>query len=266
MPELPDVETYRRHIEETALNRQIVDVVVNDERLLDGVSPQGLLQRLSRRTLVGTRRHGKHLLLELDDGSWMECHFGMSGRLRHLDADADDPTHDRVRLDFADGTHLAIISRRLFGHVRMVSDADTFVQGEQLGPDPLEDGLDEAAFRERLRSKSGTIKSALMDQSTLAGIGNVYSDEILFQAGVHPKRSVNDLSDDEVSRLFETMRRVFDTAIAGGAGWDDFPERTPKDFLLPQRRKGGTCPSCGGQVEAIKISGRTAWFCSACQH
>ncbi|NBC32582.1 MAG: DNA-formamidopyrimidine glycosylase [Alphaproteobacteria bacterium] len=265
MPELPDVETYRRHVEATSLNRQIIDVVVHDERLLDGVSPQGLLQRLAQRMLVGSRRHGKHLLLELDDGTWLECHFGMSGRLRHVAAGAEDPAHDRVRLDFADGSHLAIISRRLLGHVRVVSDAEAFLAGEQLGPDPLADGLDEGAFTDLLRAKSGTIKSALMDQGTLAGIGNVYSDEILFQAGIHPKRSAGALSDEEFGRLYREMRRVLETAIDQGAGWEDFPDRAPEDFLLARRHKGGTCPACGGPVEAIKISSRTAWFCPACQ-
>lgn len=266
MPELPDVETYRRHVEKTSLNRQIVDVLIRDERLLQGITPQGLLQRLAQRKFVGTRRHGKHLLLELDDGTWLECHFGMSGRLQHVAAEAEDPAYDRVRLDFADGSHLAIISRRMLGHVRAVQDADAFVEGEQLGPDPLQDGFGEGAFRAALSGKSGTVKSALMDQETLAGIGNVYSDEILFQAGIHPKRPVTELSDDAVSRLYAAMQRVLRTAIDKGAGWEDFPERAPDDFLLPQRHKGGTCPACGGAVEATKISGRTAWLCPHCQN
>lgn len=265
MPELPDVETYRRHVESTSLNRPIIDVIIRDERLLDGISSQLLLQQLVQRKIVGTRRHGKHLLLELDNGIWLECHFGMSGRLQHLGENAEDPAHDRVRLDFADGSHLAIVSRRMLGHVRTVQDADAFIEGEQLGPDPLQEGFGKGAFRAALSGKSGTIKSALMDQGTLAGIGNVYSDEILFQAGIHPKRPVTELSDDEVSRLDAAMRQVLETAIDEGAGWEDFPERAPAHFLLPQRHKGGTCPACGGQVESVKVSGRTAWLCPACQ-
>jgi formamidopyrimidine-DNA glycosylase len=104
-----------------------------------------------------------------------------------------------------------------------------------------------------------------MDQARLSGIGNVYSDEILFQAGLHPKATAGDLEAETVDRLYDTMRRVLEQAIDLGAGDPDFPDRAPKDWLLPHRNKGGRCPRCGGELVKATISGRSAWLCPGCQ-
>jgi formamidopyrimidine-DNA glycosylase len=111
----------------------------------------------------------------------------------------------------------------------------------------------------------GAIKAALMNQSRLAGIGNVFSDEILFQARLHPMTPVGKLDDKDIARLYRTMRRVLKVAIDKGAGAEDLPERLPKSFLLRQRQAGAKCPRCGGEIRTMKANGRTAYYCPRCQ-
>jgi formamidopyrimidine-DNA glycosylase len=265
MPELPDVENYRRHLEQTSLNREIAGVHVGDGRVLAGVSADGLHRRLRGRRFTGARRHGKHLLVSVDDGGWLVLHFGMTGRLHWFEPDGDDPKHDRVRFDFADGSHLAYVNQRLFGHVGLADDADAFIKGEDLGPDALDDAVDARTFAAALRGKRTSVKAALTDQSVLAGIGNVYADEILFQAGVHPKAPVRGLDEPTVHRLHGAMRRVLQTAIERGAGSEDLADRLPGQYLLRARGAGEACPRCGGEVRKEKISGRTGYYCPRCQ-
>jgi len=265
MPELPDVENYRRYLEETSLNREIAGAHVGDERVLADVSADGLGRRLTGHRFTGTRRHGKHLLVSLEDGGGLVLHFGMTGRLHWFGPDGDDPKHDRVRFDFRDGSHLAYVDQRLFGHVGLTDDADAFIEGERLGPDALDGAVDPGTFAAAVGSKRTSIKAALTDQSVLAGIGNVYADEILFQAGVHPKAPVQGLDDATMQGLHGAMRRVLQTAVDRGAGSEALFDRLPDGFLLRARGAGKACPRCGGEIRKEKISGRTGYYCPRCQ-
>lgn len=263
MPELPDVENYRRFLQRHALHKRIDGVKVESAKILKDVSAPKLARALKGREFESTRRHGKHLLASLDGGGWLAFHFGMTGRFERFRDGEEDPKHDRLRLDFAGGEHLAFINRRLLGRVELADDADDFVRGRSLGPDAL--SLDERGFAERLSAKRRAVKSALMDQSVLAGIGNVYSDEILYHAGLHPKTSTGDLDRRTLKRLHRTMRRVLETAVEKGAGSEDVERRVPRSWLLPRRRDGADCPRCGGRIEALKMQGRTAYLCPRCQ-
>lgn len=263
MPELPDVENYCRYLKRHGLHKKIEGVAVNAPRILKGVSGPGLERALKGRTLERARRHGKHLLAAVDDGHWLAFHFGMTGRFEHFREGEDDPAYDRLRLDFAGGEHLAYVNKRMLGRVELVGDAGDFVRGKKLGPDAA--AVDEPTFRERLRGKRGAIKSALMDQSLFAGIGNVYSDEILYHSKVHPRTNVAALDDAAVKQLYRAMRRVLDLAVKRGAGTEDVARQVPKTWLLPHRRRDATCPRCGGQIATLKVQGRTAYICPRCQ-
>jgi formamidopyrimidine-DNA glycosylase len=153
----------------------------------------------------------------------------------------------------------------MLGRVGLADDADVFVQAEELGPDALDPAFDLAAFAEATRGRRRDVKSVLMDQTLVAGIGNIYADEILFQAGLHPKTPVSALSEGQRRTLFERIRSVLEMAIACGAGAEQFLERLPDDYLLPQREKGGRCPRCGGAIATLKSGGRTSYFCPRCQ-
>lgn len=264
MPELPDVENYKRYLDATALGKHIDGVVVANAKVLRKVSAKAISERLTGRRMKDTRRHGKHLLVTLDDGGCMTIHFGMTGRLAYFETMADDPKHDRLRFDFAGGKHLAFDCQRMIGRVGLAESADAFIEQEKLGPDALDD-VDLACFRDLLAGRRGGIKAALMNQSLLAGIGNVYSDEILFHAGIDLRAAVEGLDGDTVATLHRSVRTVLRTAIDRGAGSEQLVERLPDGYLLPCREEGADCPRCGGKVHRAKIAGRTSYFCPSCQ-
>ena len=192
-------------------------------------------------------------------------HFGLNGALRHLDGSEAEPPYTRIRLDFDDGSHLAYINPRRLGAVGLVDDADSLIAAAELGPYALDPHFDLAAFQQILSRSRRDIKSVLMDQTAIAGIGNIYSDEILFQAGIHPKARAARLDSDTRKRLFRQVKCVLETAVERGAGAELAPSALPGSFLLPQRRKGGRCPRCGGEIRTVKFSGRTAYYCPHCQ-
>lgn len=263
MPELPDVENYRRYLEAHGLHQRIAHVEIDSEKILRDTPKTALCETLLGRELIRTHRHGKHLFAALDDGPWLMLHFGMTGYLAYFEAPDDDPKHDRLRLDFANGWRLAFVNQRLFGEAGIVDDPATFAADRELGPDAL--GLDAHAFTELLSHRRGQIKAALMDQSLIAGIGNVYSDEMLYQAGIHPKAQVDDLDAATVQTLHETMMRVLQIATAKGAGSDALIDRLPADWLLPRRKQGAKCPRCGGEIANITAASRQAYLCPQCQ-
>lgn len=263
MPELPDVENYGRYLERHGLHKRIDGVAVGSAKILRGISGRELGRMLEGHSLERTRRHGKHLLAAVDDGRWLAFHFGMTGRFAHFREGEPDPEHDRLRFDFSGGEHLAFVNQRLFGRVELVADAEGFIRGKKLGPDAL--AVDERTFRERLHAKRGAVKSALMDQSLLAGIGNVYSDEILYHANVHPGTPASKLGDRESRRVYRQMKRVLQMAVDKGAGTENVERRVPRTWLLPHRKRGADCPRCGGKVATLKMQSRTAYFCPGCQ-
>lgn len=263
MPELPDVENYARYLKATALHQRIADVHVASEKFLNDISPETLRRRLNGETFTGCRRHGKHLLVSLAGCGWLDSHFGMTGRLRYDKTDSDDRRYDRVRVAFDNGHHLAFVSKRLLGHLGLVEDADRFIEAQGLGPDAA--ALDRERFHAMLAHKRGKLKSALMDQGFIAGLGNVYSDEILFQARLAPTAETPRLSDDEIDRLFDAMTEVLQTAIDCGAGSEALLERLPARYLLRHREKGARCPRCGETIATRKVAGRTAYLCPFCQ-
>lgn len=265
MPELPDVELYKRHLDATCLGRTIRGVTVGDARILAEVSAAELAPRLEGARMTASRRHGKHLLVDVGPPGWLTLHFGMNGSLKHFTDGEADPTYDRVRFDFAGGHHLAYVNPRLLGRVGLVPDLDAFIAAEGLGPDALDLRFDLAAFELALDGRKRDVKSLLTDQEVLAGVGNIYSDEILFQAGINPRTRCDRLDAGARQHLFGQIKEVLETAIASGAGAERLVDRLPGSFLIPHRQKGGRCPRCGGEIASAKFSGRTSYYCPRCQ-
>ena len=181
MPELPDVEVFKRYLDATSLHQEIEEVDVRTRQLLENTSIRHLRRGLEGRRFESTRRHGKNLFAGLDDGDWLLLHFGMTGDLAYFKHIEDDPQYDRLLLTFANGYHLAYVSQRKLGELALIEGVDEFVEQKDLGPDALND-LGRDTFEEIVAGRRAMAKSLLMDQQTIAGIGNVYSDEILFQA------------------------------------------------------------------------------------
>lgn len=261
MPELPDVEAVRRRLASTALRQRIDHVAVRARRILGNTSAARVESRLTGHAFTDTRRHGKHLFLAIDSGDWLDVHFGLTGDFQYF-ADSDpDPAHDRLTIDFVHGGHLGYYDPRMFGEINLIDDPARFIAGKPLGPDALDPRLDYASFSRALGSSRALIKAALMDQRLIAGIGNVYSDEILFQARIHPESRVNALDEAARSRLYHAMKSVLKIAVEREAE----PERMPKHFLLSHRRAGVACPRCGGKVARRAIGGRSSYYCPQCQ-
>ncbi len=258
MPELPDVEIERRYFEAHALHQAVARTSVPAPDVLEATSPARLQHALKGHAFVETRRHGKHLFARFDGRQWLHLHFGMSGR---LDYDEDDvrPAHACVVFHFRGHHRLAFVAPRRLGAVGLTADPRSVIEDRGLGPDAL--ALSREAFLEAAAGTRRQAKAWLMDQSVLAGIGNVYSDEILFQAGIHPRRNLDELGEAERRALFETMHEVLEAAIEAQAD----PERMPEDWLLPHREDGARCPRCDGPVEQVDAAGRTARYCPRCQ-
>jgi formamidopyrimidine-DNA glycosylase len=265
MPELPDVELYKRYLDQHALRQTIERVAVNDARILGDLSARTFVARLTDNRFEDSRRHGKHLLVQLRRDGWLALHFGMTGNLVYFQDTADDPPYDRVRFDFEGGRHLAYVNRRMLGRVGLAEDAARFIQAEELGPDALAPAFDLEAFTRAMAGRRRDVKSVLMDQALVAGIGNIYADEILFQARLHPQTPVTSLDEEGRALLFRQIKQVLETAIACGAGAEQLLERLPDDYLLPHRDKGGKCPRCGGPIATLKVAGRTSYYCPRCQ-
>jgi formamidopyrimidine-DNA glycosylase len=259
MPELPDVEIFRRRLDAHGLGRPVRRTTVVAPDLLDGVTPQSLGRLLKNHPLVETRRHGKYLFAAREgrDG-WLLLHFGMSGSIQPLEAGELPPGHSCLIIAFDEGGIVYVAPRRL-GMIGWTENPDLFVREHRLGPDAL--SLERDAFVAMLAAHRGMLKCRLMDQESIAGIGNVYADEMLFQAGLHPRSEVAALDDERAAALHAVMRRVLTTAIEADAD----PGRLPSDWLLPHREKGAHCPRCNGELATVEACGRTAWYCPTCQ-
>lgn len=258
MPELPDVEVFKRNLDAQALRQPVAGVHVGRRaaRLLHGTTPPMLDHKLRGRALVSTRRHGKYLFARTDGAGWLVLHFGMTGRLEYAKSAMRLPADAEFLLQFENGAGLAYLSPRKLGRIDWTDDPDDYAAARGLGPDAF--AIDYAVFRQRAVGRRGGVKAWLMDQSVLAGIGNAYSDEILFQSGIHPTHSVAKLDEAVLKRLHETMRRVLQQAIDADADRQAMPD----GFLLPQRHAGGRCPGSGEPVKTIRVGGRTAYYCS----
>jgi formamidopyrimidine-DNA glycosylase len=268
VPELPEVEGFARYFARHALRQRIVRVRVRDERIL-AVRKETLSRALRGHAFTRVRRHGKHLFAEAGP-AWLHLHFGMTGDLeyyrsssvsRHASSDdgsrmtADEPRFARVIFDFEGGGHLAFVDMRLFGVVDLTPSPEAYIEEHGLGPDPLQMSL--AQFRERIEKRRGAIKALLMSQDVIAGIGNLYADETLFQTSIHPRRPIDRLSDAEVRAVYNAMRRIVREVIRVRSKDGDWPNR----YLTMHREEGERCPKCGGTIKRTVVMSRTTYFC-----
>ena len=257
MPELPEVETYRSYLAHNVLHKTIIGVEADFEnygRIFEASKLE--FSSLEGESFEKALRYGKYCLLELSGERVLVLHFGMSGDVKYYKKGDPDPEHSAMVFSFQEGHKLAVISVRKFGKVILAESRQEFIETKGLGPDAL--SLDKEGFIEIMEAKRGRIKSALMDQTTISGIGNMYSDEILYHAGIKPDKKVNDFGKKDLETVYEKMISVLKTAIENGAD----SEKMPENYLIRRREAGAICGICGGKIENIKIAGRSAYFCS----
>jgi len=259
MPELPEVEIFKRYLDATSLRQCIDDVDVRNAYILKETSARELARGLKGRRFESSRRHGKHLFVRVDDEVWLRLHFGMTGSLHYFKDDEQASRHARVLFVFSNNHRLAFDDQRKFGQIGLLKDLDEFLKEHELGPDALDLGV--AGFRNILGKHRGAVKSILMNQRLTSGIGNIYADEILFRARIHPATEIARVNDKALKKLFRATHHVLRKAITAKADVNQMPQ----SWLLSHRGKDGKCPRCGRRLKSASIGGRTAWFCPHCQ-
>ena len=258
MPELPEVEIVRRYLEERALGKRIDSVKVIGASILEGVTTRKLIDLLVGKCFTAARRHGKQLFLQVD-GGFLTAHLGMTGDLIVIESESPLPRFARIVVGFQGGERLVFEDMRKFGAVGFVKSTSSLIMSKGLGPDMLL--VQEKEFLGRVRRHRKAIKTVLLDQRVVAGIGNLYADEALFQSGIHPSTSASDLTDGEVEKLCRNVRRVLKRSIQVRTDFD----RLPRTFLLRSRIEGGRCPRGHSSLKSIKVGGRTTTYCPRCQ-
>jgi formamidopyrimidine-DNA glycosylase len=261
MPELPEVETQLQYFRKTALGSCVGRVIITAPNIIRRPSARAFAQGLRGRCFVDAQRRGKYLIVVLDNQRKLVLHFGMGGDLGYYKASKDRPDYTRIDFILTNGWRLAFTCPRKICRVMLVDDTSHIPALKAMGPEPL-GATFSLAFLEHLieRRPRRQIKPLLMDQKMIAGVGNIYADEILFEAGVRPDRIASSLSEDEIKRIHRETRRVLRRALRT-AGEDDFPS----DFLVSRNSRGAACKVCGGAITKKTIGSRTAYFCSQCQ-
>jgi formamidopyrimidine-DNA glycosylase len=275
MPELPEVEGFKRITERTLVGRRIVRARFLDDWMLKDTTPWTAQRRLKGRRVTSVDRRGKMLAIFTKaekgehDAAVLALHFGMTGR--PVVTAADEPIHtwDRVILDLDDATQFRYRNSRRLGSVRVVTRNEIADIAWRLGPDALEAPV--AYLREALATRDAAIKAVLLDQSFLAGVGNIYADEALHAAGINPLRSAKDLGKEEVETLHRALRRILERAVkAQTAGKDaGFPLLRIRARASRQLGASGSpkigCPRCRRPLRFAKVGGRTTFYCGTCQ-
>lgn len=276
MPELPEVETTAQALRPHLAGRTIVGIRALDYPPL--IAPYCKEEFIA--ALVGSRvrevgRRGKHLLFFLEDGRVLSIHLGMSGRLLLFPGETPPDRHTHAVLDLDDGRALHFCDPRKFGRIRLLSPEAYATLDRRLGPEPLSLALTQKVLAERLRRHPGArLKAILLDQRLLAGLGNIYADEVLFRARLHPRRPAESLSSKEIGRLLRAVRKVLREAIAArGTTLADrgFRFGTGEEGRFAERlqvygRVGRPCPRCGTPIQREHILGRSSYFCPRCQN
>jgi formamidopyrimidine-DNA glycosylase len=269
MPELPEVETTVNDLKPFVIGRKIKRVAVLSEGTIAVPSAEEFADGLKGRKVVDITRRGKHLIFKLDNGKFWIVHMRMTGSLMMKPADEDPVPSIRViiYLDNEQAIHFRDVRR--FGKMWLVDDANDVVG--RLGPEPLEPGFTAQALGKILDGHSTNIKSFLLDQTRIAGIGNMYADEALYAARLHPLRPANSLTKTEIKRLHEAIQGVLSQGIRNkGASTDTYirPEGIKGQAQLQfqvAHQKGKDCPVCGGPIERIEVGQRGTFFCPKCQ-
>jgi len=258
MPELPDVAVFNQYLSKTSLNKKIKKIEVDTSKIIKGVSFSKLKKELKGKKLEKTKRIGKNLFVFLYK-FWLLFHFGMTGFFKYFKKEEDKPKHTRLLLEFANQHYLAFVNIRLLGKLSLIKDIEKYLEDKKIGKDALEVNYED--FKQWIDAAPKSIKSFLMGQSKIAGCGNIYTDEILYQAKIKPKKKANKLNDKDKEKVFKKMKYVLKKAIEYRAD----PDRIPYSWLLKHRDENDSCSRCGKPVQKIKISGRSAYFCKNCQ-
>lgn len=255
MPELPEVEQYRQYMDKTSLNKKIKEVLIKHPKIVEDSTEEEIKNGLTGEKFIETDRRGKYLFAAISNKKFLVMHFGMTGDLDYLKKGDEPAKHNRVLFVFENGEALAMNDQRIFGFVTLIESKENYILEKKLGPDALY--LKEKDFLKVMENKKGIIKAVLMDQEVIAGLGNVYVDEALFQSGIHPDSQLKNIPIEKVKELHHHVHEIVKKAVK-------YHEREdlPENYLTPLRYNDETqCPICKGEIQTKKTGGRTTYYC-----
>jgi formamidopyrimidine-DNA glycosylase len=272
---LPEVEITRRYLEKAMVGRVVTSVAVSHPRTARrNASSAEVETRLRGRRVEAVGRHGKFLIFPLDDGYTLVAHLGMSGRFSVAPADDEVPAHTHFVATLDDGRQVRFIDPRTFGFVAAFDEDEMADTGlARLGPDAWNDTLDATSLHGSLQGRRAPIKALLLDQTVIAGLGNIYVDESLHRAGIHPLTPGGEISEGRLESLLSEVQVVLTRAIdSGGTTLDDLAYLLPDGragenlaHLAVYGREGEPCPRCGTPIERVVVRARSTHFCPSCQ-
>jgi len=253
MPELPEVENYKKYFDGTALHQKIVTFSCLDDRLLK-MHPQTFREHLLGKQFKESVRIGKYFFVRTNGDRVLVMHFGMTGRLTYYKDKEDRPKFAHIVFEFDNGFHLGFENKRKFGWMDLTESIEAYKAEVGLSDDARDLTFED--FAASLSNRKTAIKSILLDQSVAAGVGNWMADEILYQAKIHPESRVEDMSQENLQAVFDALKKVIEVAIEKEAVYHDFPE----SFLMHNRNTEGTCFHTGDAIKKIKVGGRSTFY------
>jgi len=261
MPELPEVESQLAYLRGTALGRTICKVSVFESRIIKNPSVASFRRGLTGRRLLSASRRGKYLIVQMDRGRILVLHFGMGGDLQYYQDPRQRPRFARIEFVLDNGYRLAFTCPRNICRVMSVKSASDVPGLRDTGPEPLCKAFTLSVFKRVIQSGSTrAIKAFIMDQSRIAGIGNIYADQILFEARVRPIKKTSSLDDQEISRVYRSIRRVLKKALPTASD-----EELPEHYIYSRDFRGLGCITCGSTFKKTRVGGRTTRYCGVCQ-
>ena len=271
MPELPEAETIKEDLRELVVGARIEEVEILDPGLVEQPSPEEFVRGLEGRAIAGTRRRAKHLILELDDETNLVFQLKIGGQLLLVPPVAEPKTALMLILHLDKERRLFLRDETRFSRARLLGTEELRERLSSLGPEPLQSGFDAGYLPRVAGSRKAQIKPVLLDQKVVAGIGNIYADEILYDARLHPRRKTNTLSAEEWNALHAAIRKN----LAAGIEHRGTTVRLYRDvlnrpgehqtYLRVFEKHGQPCPGCGGEVVREKVGGRPTHYCPSCQ-
>jgi formamidopyrimidine-DNA glycosylase len=273
MPELPEVETIAADLRPHLVGRTIVRCELRFPTIVRHPEPEVFLDLITGRRIEAVGRRGKFILIALESPRLLVVHLGMTGQLRLVDPATPIANHTHVILDLDDGKQLRYRDPRRFGRLLLGTEDELLASGTlpRLGPEPIDPEFDAEDLYVRFRKRRAPLKSVLLDQATIAGVGNIYADESLHRARLRPDRPAGGLSRKSVSRLHESLRESLETAIRNrGSSVDTYRDAwgevgAQQEELRVYGRAGEPCLTCGRPLALVRIAGRSTVFCRHCQ-
>ncbi|MFC1651988.1 DNA-formamidopyrimidine glycosylase [Patescibacteria group bacterium] len=282
MPELPEVTTIVEGLKEKMIGKKITDIFCDHQKMIKQETFESLKKKTQGAKIISVKRRAKYIIIELDNDLSVIIHLRMTGHLLYRPLDKSkyskafhDPynqfVHFSLKLD--DNHELAFSDLRKFGTVEIMAilEVKNYFENKEIGPEPLDKSFTYEVFLERINRKKSVIKQVLLDQTIIAGIGNIYADEILFAAGIHPKRKVNQLNGTELKKIYNAIKNILKKAVElRGTSVSDFRDVSGEkgsfgETLNAYRQTGKPCSKCGTKIERIVVGQRGTHFCPKCQ-